>query len=447
MKFNPVDVLEPNLYKDIFPYEEIPKVKFNHVQLPMNMADDIWITDTTFRDGQQAMSSMKSDTMVKIFDLLHELDNGSGIIRQSEFFAYSKKDRDALEKCMSRGYRFPEITTWIRANKEDFKIVKELGVKETGILMSASDYHIFLKLGKNRSEAMKMYMDIAEAAVAAGIKPRCHFEDITRADFYGFVLPLAKNLMDLRKNSGVDVKIRACDTLGVGLSYPGVTLPRSVPGLVYGLLNDAEVPSGLLEWHDHNDYYAAVTNSSAFWLYGGASVNTTMFGIGERVGNTPLEGMLMEYAQLKGNLKNVDLRVINEIQKVFEMDLGYTVSAKTPFVGREFNVTKAGIHADGLLKNEEIYNSFNTGKILGKPSLIEINSYSGSAGIAYWINSFYGLSGDDRISKYDDRVMAIKERIDSEYANGRTASFKFDELKELCEEYMVFDSANESLAL
>ena len=135
MKYNAVDTLRPNLYKDVFPYSEIPRIKFNNIQLPMDIPDDIWITDTTFRDGQQSMSAMTVEQMVRIFDYLHELDNGSGIIRQTEFFLYSDKDRKAVKECMKKGYEFPQITSWIRANIEDFNLVKEMGIKETGILM------------------------------------------------------------------------------------------------------------------------------------------------------------------------------------------------------------------------------------------------------------------------------------------------------------------------
>ena len=373
MKYNPVEVMKANLYKDVFPYNEIPKIKFNNIQQPIDIPEDIWITDTTFRDGQQSMTNMQTEQMVKLYDYLHELDNGSGIIKQTEFFLYSKKDRDAVEICMERGYDFPEITSWIRAHKEDFKLVKSMGIKETGILMSCSDYHIFNKLGKSRQEAMKMYLEIAYSALENGIVPRCHFEDITRADFHGFVVPLAKNLMEMAKESNINVKIRACDTLGLGVSHPGVELPRSVPGIIHGLKYYAGVPSESIEWHGHNDYYGSVTNSTTSWLYGGASVNTTLFGIGERVGNTPLEAMVMEYAQIKGTTKNMNLKVIKEIEEYFENELNYEIPPKTPFVGKEFNMTKAGVHADGLLKDEEIYNSFDTGEILGKPSLVEIN--------------------------------------------------------------------------
>ena len=446
MKYNPVDVIKPKLYKDVFPYEEIPKIKFNNIQLPMSIPERIWITDTTFRDGQQSMTSMDTEQMVKLFDLLHELDNESGIIKQTEFFLYSQKDRKAVEQCMKKGYKFPEVTSWIRANKEDFNLVKSMGIKETGILMSCSDYHIFNKLNKTRTEAMKMYLDIAYAALENGIVPRCHFEDITRADFYSFVVPLAKNLMEMSRDSKLNVKIRACDTLGVGVSHVGVELPRSVPAIIHGLKYYADVPSESIEWHGHNDYYAAVTNSTTSWLYGGSSVNTTLFGIGERVGNTPLEAMVIEYAQIKGNVKSMNLKMINEIEKYFEKELKYSIPPKTPFVGSEFNVTKAGIHADGLLKDEEIYNSFDTRKILDKAPLVAINSYSGISSIGYWINSFFGLKGDDKINKNDTRLLAIKNKIDEQYENGRSTNISTDEMERLSHEY-IFHFINNDKAI
>ncbi len=436
MKHRVIDVMEPNLYKEIFPYDEIPKTIFNNIQLPMKLPEDIWITDTTFRDGQQSMASMTTEQMVKIFDMLHELDNGSGIIRQTEFFLYDEKDRNAVRQCMERGYDFPEVTSWIRAHKEDFKLVKEMGVKETGILTSCSDYHIFNKLGKSRKEAMDMYLDIAEAALENGITPRCHFEDITRADFFGFVVPLAQNLMELARQGNAKVKIRACDTLGIGISYNGVELPRSVPMLIHGLRKNAGVPSECIEWHGHNDYHAVVPNSVTSWLYGGASVNATLFGVGERVGNCPLEAMIIEYAQLKGTTKNVNLEVISDLAKFFESELDYKIPPKTPFVGSDFNVTKAGIHADGLLKDEEIYNSFNTGKILGRPPLVAINNYSGVASIAYFINSYFNKQGDDKLTKHDERLFPIKEWIDEEYENGRTTNITVQEMIEISNKYI-----------
>ena len=137
------DVAEPNLYRDIYDYESVPKIPFNHRRVPMNMPEEIWITDTSFRDGQQSVDPYTPDQIVELYKLMSKLGGPYGIIRQTEFFIYSQKDREALERCRDLGLRFPEITTWIRATKEDFRLVRDLGIRETGSLVSCSDDHIF----------------------------------------------------------------------------------------------------------------------------------------------------------------------------------------------------------------------------------------------------------------------------------------------------------------
>jgi len=430
------DVDSPNLYKDIFPYSEIPKVTFDNVQLPMDMPENIWITDTTFRDGQQSMPPYSAEQIIKLFDYIHELDNNSGIIRQTEFFLYTEKDRHAAKVCMERGYKFPEVTSWIRANREDFKLVKEMGIHETGMLMSCSDYHIFKKLNKTRKQALDMYLSLIEDALVSGIKPRVHLEDITRADFYGFVVPFVSKLMELSKEAKVAIKIRACDTLGLAVPYSGASLPRSVQGIMHGLRKVCGVSPENIEWHGHNDFNAVVTNSTTAWMYGCSSVNTSLLGIGERTGNCPLESMIFEYAQFKGSTKNMQLSVITEIAEYFRKEMKYDIPQRTPFVGSQFNVTRAGIHADGILKDEEIYNIFDTDKILGRPVVVAVNEYSGLAGIAVWINTYYRLKDGDKIDKKDKRVALMKEWVDAQYVKGRTTIIGNNELELLVEKHM-----------
>ena len=326
--------------------------------------------------------------------------------------------------------KFPEITTWIRATKEDFKLVKDLGIKETGILVSCSDYHIFKKMKMTRSEVMKKYLETIDLAFEAGIVPRCHLEDITRADFYGFVVPFVRELMNRSKQAGIPVKIRACDTMGYGVPYTEVAIPRSVAGIIYGLQHYADVPSECLEWHGHNDFYKAVANAATAWLYGASAVNCSLLGIGERTGNVPLEAMVFEYASLRGSLDGMDSTVITEIADYFKNEMGYHIPDMTPFVGRNFNSTKAGIHADGLLKDEEIYNIFDTKKILNRAPDVIISKTSGAAGIAYWINENYRLEGDKAINKHDPLVVELKKWIDAEYENGRQSSMTNKEMEE-----------------
>lgn len=422
------DVKQPELFRDLYPYDEIPKVVFNYRHVPMNMPEEIWITDTTFRDGQQSTSPFTVKQIVDIFKLMSRLGGPKGIIRQSEFFLYSEKDRQALKECQDLGLKFPEITTWIRANEKDFELVKQAGVAETGILVSCSDYHIFKKMNLTRAQAMDKYLGTVKSALSYGIRPRCHFEDITRADFYGFVVPFANELMKLSRESGIPIKIRMCDTMGFGVTYPGTSLPRSVQGIVYGLHHHSEVPSSMLEWHGHNDFYKVVTNAATAWLYGASGVNCSLLGIGERTGNCPLEAMAVEYASLRGTTDGMDFTAITDIAHYFEDELGYIIPPMTPFVGRAFNATRAGIHADGMLKDPEIYNIFDTAKILGRPARVSINNASGLAGIAYWINDYYDLPEGYKIDKKDVLVVKMKEQIDSEYASGRNSIWGDDEL-------------------
>ena len=432
-KYSLQDVAEPNLQRDIYSYGTVPKVAFNHRRVPMNMPEEIWITDTSLRDGQQSVEPYTVDQIVNIYKLLSKLGGPYGIIRQTEFFIYSKKDREALEKCMALDLKFPQITSWIRASKQDFQLVRDLGIKETGVLVSCSDYHIFKKMKMSRQQALEHYLSVIRDAFDAGVIPRCHLEDITRADFYGFVVPFVNELQKLSKEAGIPVKIRACDTMGYGVPYTEASLPRSVAGIVYGLQHYSDVPSEHLEWHGHNDFYKSVANASTAWLYGACAVNCSLLGIGERTGNIPLEAMVFEYAALRGSMDGMDPTVITEIADYFSKEMGYDIPPMTPFVGRSFNATRAGIHADGLMKDAEIYTIFDTEKLLNRPATVEISKTSGTAGIAYWVNQNYRLTGEKALAKNDPLVLQLKQWVDSQYESGRQTMISYKEMVEQIE--------------
>ena len=420
------DVEKPELFREMFPYTETPKIAFNYRRVPAEMPEDIFITDTSFRDGQQSRSPYTTEQMVHIYKLLNKLGGKNGMIRQTEFFVYSEKDRKAVEECMELGLEFPEITTWIRASKKDFELVRSIGVKETGILVSCSDYHIFKKMGLTRKQAMDKYLGIVSECIEAGLRPRCHFEDITKADFYGFVVPFAGKLMEMAAESGIPIKIRACDTMGYGVPYPGVALPRSVPGIIYGLQHYANVPSECLEWHGHNDFYKGVVNAATAWMYGASAVNCSLLGIGERTGNVPLEAMVFEYASLRGTMNGMNPEVITEIAEYISRETHYDIPPMTPFVGECFNLTRAGIHADGMMKDAEIYNIFDTERILGRAPKVAITNTSGAAGIACWINEH--IKEISPVTKTDEIVQKLTAWVNDEYENGRITMISDAEL-------------------
>ena len=432
-----LDIQEPNLYRSIFPYDEVCRVEFDNKFVFTDPPEEIVITDTTFRDGQQARPPYSVEQIVDLYEMLHKLGGTNGVIRQCEFFLYSEKDKEAVRKCQERNYRYPEITGWIRAVKEDFKLVKEMELKETGILTSVSDYHIFLKLKKNRRVVMREYLSIVSAALDLGIIPRCHFEDITRADIYGFCVPFAQDIMRLSEEARLPVKIRLCDTLGYGVPYPSAALPRCVPKIIRAMIDDAGVPSEYLEWHGHNDFHKGFINATTAWLYGCCAANGTLLGFGERTGNSPIEGLIIEYISLMGHNNGVDTTMITEIRNYLERAVGVHIASNMPLVGTNFNSTSAGIHADGILKNEEIYNIFNTAKILNRPISISVNDKSGLAGIAQWINSHFALTGKDRVEKTHPGVAKINRWVTKQYEDGRTTSVSDQEMEKVARKYLA----------
>jgi isopropylmalate/homocitrate/citramalate synthase len=435
-KYPLIDVEQPELFRNVFPYTEMVRVNFDHKIELIDPPEEIFITDTTFRDGQQSRPPFTVKQIEDLFEFLHRLGGPNGVIRQSEFFLYTDKDREAVERCLEKGYRYPEITGWVRANKEDLAIVKQMGLKETGILTSASDYHIFMKLKKTRSQVFKDYIKIVENCLEHEIIPRCHFEDITRADIYGFCVPLAQALMTISEDAKIPIKIRLCDTLGLGITYPGAALPRSIGKIIRAMIDDAGVPSEQLEWHGHNDFHKGLIGAVSAWLYGCGFVNGTLLGIGERTGNTPIEGLIVEYISLAGEDAGCDTAVITEVRNYFEKEIGYHIPRNQPLVGSDFNATSAGVHIDGLAKNEEIYASFDTKRILNRTMTINITDKSGLSGIAHWINAHFALTGADKIEKTHPGVARVNKSIVGKYEQGRVTCMADEEMEHMVRRYI-----------
>jgi isopropylmalate/homocitrate/citramalate synthase len=422
----------PNLLRDQFPYDRVPPIRFEGGAISQALPDEIWITDTTFRDGQQARAPYRLEEIVHLFRLIAEL--GGSAITQTELFAYTDLDREAIAACME--IPGPEVTTWMRASLDDLALVVKTGVKETGILCSSSDYHIYLKMGKDRDQAHAGYLRVVEAVIDAGLRPRCHLEDLTRADLEGFVAPLVEDLMSVGQRSKVPVKFRLCDTMGFGLPWPQASLPRGVPRLVQFFTRNLGVPPTQLEWHGHNDFHRGEVNTVTAWLYGCAAANGSLFGFGERTGNPPLEALVIDYLGLCGDREGVDPRAITRAAAYFRDQLGTPLPANYPFAGAGFNVTSAGVHADGLLKNEEIYNIFDTARILDRPLGITVNDRSGLAGVAYWVNARLGLKGERRLPKNYPAIVAMQEEVQRQYAAGRSTGFSPDEMEALLQQFM-----------
>lgn len=442
------DSPDPRTFKDIFPFDEPPKVVFDGIDIPQEVPGNLWLTDTSFRDGQQSRDPYSVEQIIELFKYLSKIGGPQGKILMTECFLYTKRDREAVEKSKALGFEYPKITGWIRASKEDLKLAVMAGVEEVGMLSSISDYHIFYKFkGLSRSEVMAKYLEVVEEGLKSGLVMRAHIEDCTRADVLGVVVPFAKSLMRLSEKYRLPVKIRIPDTLGLGLPWPQVALPRSIPKIVWVLRKLAGVPSECLEFHGHNDFHMGIANATSAWMYGASLNNTTLLGIGERAGNVPLEAMVFAYAGIKGTLDGMNTVAITEASQYYKRTVGYHIPPYYPLVGKNFNITRAGIHADGALKNIEMYLPFDTEKLLGVPPGVSITPYSGNAGVAFWINYFFSLKNSHRVDKDHPGVMKIYGEVCKKFDKGEALTISDREMLALVRRNMPeFYEANKQNA-
>ena len=400
---------ELNLYRNIYPFNSPPRIDLSNN--PYINANAIALTDTTLRDGQQGWRSLTVDESLRIYEALADIGRRGSII-STELFLYTHKDREVARRIMEYSYEYPKPIAWIRATQEDLRLVLDTGLDEAVILTSISDYHIYYKFGVSRKRAFEKYLSVVEEALKAGITVRCTLEDATRASLDTNIVPFVSRLIRLSDKYGVEVKIKIADTLGIGLPFPTVPPPRGIPSLIRKVIERTGFDGKNIEFHGHNDLGLVVANHLAAWLYGAGMSNCTLFGVGERAGNCPLEIMLMHYVGIKGNNNDVNLRAIARAANTMRA-LGFRIPEFYPLVGENAFRTKAGIHVDGLLKNPEVYLPFNPLEVLGLPYTVSITPYSGRAAVALWINAHINrnVGNGFKIPKDDPRVVAIYNEV------------------------------------
>lgn len=428
IEINLPDPAEPDLFEDSFPREGLPRYVWTEEH--PNLPSQVWTTETTHRDGQQGGLPLSVEQGVRIYELMCAFTGTSGALRQAEFFVYRDADREMLDEALTRFADGAPVepTTWIRASAKDAELVKKIGVRETGMLASASDYHTFYKFSPGgRKNAATKYLEAVQTVLDAGLRPRLHLEDATRAP-EEFILPFVEAVKDMasRYPEIAPPKFRICDTMGLGLPYDNVSWPRSVPKQV-GKLRALGVASEDLEFHPHNDTHLVVANCVAAIMAGCSVVNGTLLGKGERTGNAPLEGVLLHAAGMGYYDDDApDFRALNELAE-FYGDMGETVPAKYPLYGKDAHRTRAGIHADGLNKFWWMYAPFDVPQILGRPLEISLTRDSGLGGLIFLIKQRTG----HELAKDDPVLLEINDNLMGQFDSGRQTAVEWEEVEPL----------------
>lgn len=421
-----VDVDTPEYFPASFPRDGFPQYVWT--ARPDGLPTAAWTTETTHRDGQQGGLPLTVEAGVRLYELMNAFTGPSGALRQAEFFVYRPSDRAMLEAALERYCSGAPIepTTWIRAAPKDVALVAGLGVRETGMLASASDYHTFHKFTPGgRRQAAETYLEAVQRVLDAGIRPRLHLEDATRAP-REFLLPFVEAVLDAARTyaPAQRPRFRVCDTLGLGLPYDQIAWPRSVPGMIREL-RGLGLAAEDLEFHPHNDTHLVVANCLAAVQAGCAAINGTLLGKGERTGNAPLEGVLVHLIGMGYFAQTApDFTALNALAALYEQ-LGEPLPAKYPLFGKDAHRTRAGIHADGLNKFWWMYAPFDVNALLGRPLEVSLTKDSGLAGLIFVIKQHTGRD----LAKDDPCLLQAHAWIQAEFDAGRQTAIEWEELR------------------
>jgi isopropylmalate/homocitrate/citramalate synthase len=414
-----------NYFPDQFPKDRFPSRGWT--ERPASFPAEAWTTETTHRDGQQGGLPLTAEQSVRIYELLCRFTGKSGAIRQAEYFVYRKQDLYGFRAAQERHASGAPIepTTWIRAAVKDVQLIQSLGVKESGLLASISDYHVFHKFKPGgRLQAAALYLEAVQMALDAGIRPRLHLEDASRAAI-GFIRYFVEAVLEKAAHypTSLRPKFRLCDTLGVALPDEDVPLPRGIPRLFETLRSDGLSPSDL-EFHPHNDTGLIVANSLAAIRHGCGVINGTCLGKGERTGNAPLELIVLHligmgyYADCQP-----DFTVLIELGELYTR-LGQPVADKYPLYGRDAHRTRAGIHADGLNKFWPMYAPFNVPKLIGRSLEVSLTKESGLAGLIFVARQQLR----EEFDKKDPNIQAAHEWMLRQFDQGRQTAVEWEEI-------------------
>ncbi|GHO81630.1 2-isopropylmalate synthase [Ktedonobacter sp. SOSP1-85] len=424
--------LQPEYFEESFPRHTFPAYAWT--TRPATLPEAVWTTETTHRDGQQGGLPLTTEQSLHIYDIFCRFSGASGAIRQAEFFVYRASDRQALEGALERfqGGAPVEPTTWIRATTKDVALISSLGIRETGMLASASDYHTFHKFKPGgRNQAAQTYLEAVKTTLDAGIRPRLHLEDATRASM-DFIKPFIEAVLEISQAYAPHLrpKFRLCDTMGLGLPYEDVALPRSIPRLFQEIRTFGLQPTDL-EFHPHNDTGLVVANCLAAIRAGCGVINGTLLGKGERTGNAPLEMLLLHLSGMGYFQEQApDFKILNELVELYDQ-MNEPVPPKYPLYGRDAHRTRAGVHADGLNKFWWMYAPFNVPELLGRPLEVSLTKESGLAGLIFMLRQHLGID----VAKDDERLQQLHALLAQEFDQGRQTSIEWEELAPLATRY------------
>jgi isopropylmalate/homocitrate/citramalate synthase len=395
-------------------YFKLPELKTNPI-----------IDDSTLRDGIQMPGlAVGPKDAAKIAELLCEIGS-----ERIEVFHYQEPDKQAAKLILAQ--KLPmRVAGWCRAVKEDIDSAVKLGFDEVGISHPVSDIHFKAKWPeKTREQILANLVEVTEyAAKTYGLRTFVHGEDSTRADW-----DFERKLINAVAEAGAEC-YRVCDTVGIGLSDIDAPLPNGIPAKFVAIKKETKMKS--IEIHAHDDFGNAVENTMAAikasqGVWDEVYASTTYLGIGERAGNAETEKVLLNLYLHHGVRKfEGKTAKLKETADFIGHASGFHVPPNKAIVGDYGFAHESGIHTHGVLNDPWTYEPYPP-ELVGNQRRLTIGKQSGKGIIKHKIAELAGKEPDDQA------VATVVDKVKDIYANGRRASLRDEEFKDLLVELKI----------
>lgn len=370
----------------------------------LNTDMKVSLTDTTLRDGEQAVGVVFSrDERLSIASTLdsmgiEELEVGTPAAGDE---AIASINEIAAMNLDSR------LTVWCRAIKTDLKMASRCNVDTIHISFPVSQVQM-TAIGKDRWWVIKTLRGMIKRAKKEFAFVSIGAQDASRADDK-FLEEFARTAYA----SGAD-RLRLADTVGVWDPFQCymtiMSLRSHLPGLT-------------LAFHGHNDLGMATANSLAAIRAGAKSVDVTVNGLGERTGNTPLEQIVMACRVCMNLDCNVDTRKLLEVSEMVADASGRAIQFDKPIIGYGAFAHESGIHVCAMLTDDKTYEPFDPIDVGGQRKEFVIGKSSGRASLVS-VLAKHGLT----LNREKAAVLLEKVR---HLATAKKNSITIDELKNL----------------
>ncbi len=300
--------------------------------------DQFAIIESTLREGEQfANAFFTSDQKVEIARLLDAFGVEYLELTSPAASPQSRKD---CQRIASLGLK-AKILTHTRCHMDDAKLAVDTGVDGIDVVFGTSSYLREFSHGKDIPYIIETAIQVVEFIKSQGLEVRFSSEDSFRSDLVD-LLTIYRTVDQVGVN-----RVGIADTVGVASPRQVYELVRTLRGVVHCDI----------EFHGHDDTGCAIANAYAALEAGATHVDTSVLGIGERNGITPLGGFIARmYAHNRELVRRkYNLPLLREVENLVASLVGVDVPFNNYITGYTAFTHKAGIHAKAILNNPSTY--------------------------------------------------------------------------------------------